>query len=449
MYVDLTDIKEAPLNLKKSLLASCVVLASLNVYSQTLEQAVAITLATNPEIKSTYNEFQSAVKQADASTGAYLPSLDLDAGIGYEGINPAESTGRQDSDLTRKEATLSLTQLLWDGNATLNDMDRTAAEAESIRFQLLSDAADLALQVTQVYLDAVKATEILALSESNLAVHKEIYRDIQRRADSGIGSTADVSQVEARIAKAHGNLLAAQNNLIDTHTQFRRLVGQEPLGLIYPRADETKLPLSLSDALVVAYDNHPVIKVSQVDVDSARFQYKQSKGNYYPTLSIEASQTWRDDAGGDRGSSDETLAMLRMRYNLFNGGSDRDLSERAAYQLNQAKDLRDNAFRQVEESLRLSWSALDLTLQQKNFLADHVDSASETVIAYEKQYRIGQRTLLDLLNTENELFEARKDYLDAHYAEQYAKYRVMNATGNLLDALLVDTPKEWTVRVEY
>ncbi len=437
------------MNLKKSLIASCVVLASFTAYSQTLEQAVAITLATNPELKSTFNEFKSAVKQADAATGAYLPSLDLDAGIGYEGIDPANSTGRNDTDLTRKEATISLTQLLWDGNATLNDMDRTAADAESVRFQLLADASDLALQVTQVYLDAVKATEILALSESNLAVHKEIYRDIQRRAQSGIGSTADVSQVEARIAKAHGNLLAAQNNLVDTHTQFTRLVGQQPLGLIYPRADETKLPLSLQDALVEAFEKHPVIKVSMVDVDSARFQYKQSKGNYYPTFSIEASQTWRDDAGGDRGRSEETLAMLRMRYNLYNGGSDSDLSERAAYQLNQAKDLRDNAYRQVEESLRLSWSALDLTLQQKNFLADHVDSASETVIAYEKQYRIGQRTLLDLLNTENELFEARKDYLDAHYAEQYAKYRVMNATGNLLDALLVDTPEEWTERVEY
>ncbi|TMX38381.1 TolC family outer membrane protein [Vibrio sp. Hep-1b-8] len=437
------------MNWKKSLIASGVLLACLSVQAQTLEQAVAITLATNPEIKSTFNEFQSAVKQADASTGAYLPSLDLDAGIGYEGINPAESTGRSDTDLTRKEASISLTQLLWDGNATLNDMDRTAADAESIRYQLIADASDIALRVTQVYLDAVKATEVLALSESNLAVHKEIYRDISRRASSGIGSTADVSQVEARLAKAHGNLLAAQNNLIDTHTQFRRIVGQEPLGLIYPRADESKLPLSLTDALVEAFDKHPVIKVSQVDVDSARFQYKQSKGNYFPTLSIEASQTWRDDAGGDRGSSDETLAMLRMRYNLYNGGSDSDLSERAAFQLNQAKDFRDNAYRQVEESLRLSWSALDLTLQQKSFLADHVDSASETVIAYQKQYQIGQRTLLDLLNTENELFEARKDYLDAHYAEQYAKYRVMNATGNLLDALLVDTPEAWTKRVEY
>ena len=166
-------------------------------------------------------------------------------------------------------------------------------------------------------------------------------------------------------------------------------------------------------------------------------------------MSVEASQTWRDDAGGDLGNSNESLAMLRLRYNLFNGGSDSALSERAAYQINKAKDLRDNFYRQVEEGLRLSWNALDLTLQQKNFLADHVDSASATVIAYEKQYRIGQRTLLDLLNTENELFEARKDYLDAHYSEQYAKYRVMNATGILLNALLVDVPKEWTKEVEY
>lgn len=89
------------------------------------------------------------------------------------------------------------------------------------------------------------------------------------------------------------------------------------------------------------------------------------------------------------------------------------------------------------------------TLQQKEFLSDHVDSASETVIAYEKQYKIGQRTLLDVLNTQNELFEARKDYLDAKYAEQFAKYRVMNATGQLLSALRVEVPQEWLDKVEY
>ncbi len=437
------------MNWKYPLLMSCAAALPLHAYAQTLEQAVAITLATNPEIKSIFNEYLSSVKDNKASSGAYLPKIGVDAGIGYEGINPPTGTGRENTDLTRKEASITFTQLIWDGSSTWHDIDRTAADAESIRWQIFADASDIALRVTQIYLDAVKATEVLALSESNLAVHKQIYKDIKRRVDSGVGSTADLSQIEARISKAHGNLLAAQNNLFDAHTQFRRLVGQEPLGLIYPRADESKLPLSLDDALINAFDHHPVVKVANTDVDSARFQYKQSKGNFFPTFSIEASHTWRDDAAGDEGSTDETLAMLRMRFNLYNGGSDNALSERAAYQLNKSKDLRENAYRQVEEGLRLSWSALDLTLQQKDFLSDFVDSTSQTVIAYEKQYQIGQRTLLDLLNTENELFEARKDYLDAHYAEQYAKYRVMNATGNLLDALLVDIPEEWTKRVEY
>ena len=151
------------------------------------------------------------------------------------------------------------------------------------------------------------------------------------------GQPADLTQVEARIAKAQGNLLAAQNNLFDTHTQFRRLVGQEPLGLLYPRADVSKIPLSLTDALVDAFDNHPVIKIASADVDSARFQYKQSKGPNYPTLSLEARQTWRDDAGGDEGSASETVAMLRLKYNLYNGGSDSDRTESAAYQLNRCQ----------------------------------------------------------------------------------------------------------------
>ncbi|MDA0118683.1 TolC family outer membrane protein [Vibrio sp. T11.5] len=434
------------MNWNRIKLLSVVTMLSFPAQSQTLEQAVAYTITNNPDIKASYNEYMSKLYDAKASSGAYLPSIDLDAGIGYEKVDLASGT---EDELTRKEATLSLTQLIWDGSATLNDMDRTAADAESVRLQLLADSQDIALEVTDIYLNATKAYEVLALSESNLAVHKEIYSDIKKRVDSGIGSTADLSQVEARLAKAHSNLLAAQNNLYDIHTQFTRIVGQSPQALIFPRADEYAIPFSVDEALDFAFKNHPVIKVAQSDVDSARFQYDQTKGVNYPTLSIEANQIWRDDAGGIRGNSNESSAMLRMRYNLYNGGSDSDRTESAAYQLNKAKDFRDRTFRSLEEGLRLSWSALDLTLQQKEFLADQVDSASETVVAYEKQYKLGKRTLLDLLNTENELFEARKDYLDAKYAEQYAKYRVMNATGGLLAALRVDTPENWNKAVEY
>lgn len=70
--------------------------------------------------------------------------------------------------------------MIWDGSATLNDMDRTAAEAEADRYQLLADASNMALEVAKIYLDATKASEILTLSENNLAIHKDIYRDIKK-----------------------------------------------------------------------------------------------------------------------------------------------------------------------------------------------------------------------------------------------------------------------------
>ncbi|GAM75580.1 agglutination protein [Vibrio ishigakensis] len=432
--------------IKLSALALATMLSHA-VSAQSLEQAISHTLKTNPEVKASYNDFMSYVYDNKAAVREYYPKLDLTAGVGWE--NYQADVSDRDDDYTAIDASIKLTQLIWDGSGTLNNMDRTAAEAESLRYKVLSDASDKALEVAKIYLDALKAYEILALSESNLATHKEIYADIKKRTESGVGSTADLSQVQARIAKAHGNLLAAQNNLFDTHTQFTRIVGQSPQGLVFPRADSNAIPLTITEAIELAIEKHPVIKTAQVDVDAAKFQYKQSNSPNLPTFTIEAGYDYFDDAEGVAGRRDEMNATLRMRYNLFNGGVDSANKDRAAYQMNKAKDLRDRAFRTVEEGLRLSWSALDLTLQEKEFLADHVDAASETVVAYDKQYKIGRRTLLDLLNTENELFESRKGYVDALYAEQYAKFRVLNATGTLLESLLVDVPEEWNTAVEY
>nr|WP_243694218.1 TolC family outer membrane protein [Vibrio viridaestus] len=426
------------------MLVGASVFASTNVLSQTLEQAIALTLSSNPELKSSFNQYQSRLHDIDSAKGSYLPSVDLDAGIGYEGLDPASSNSKEATDMTRKEATVSLSQLIWDGSSTINNIHRTQSEAEADRYQLLADASDKALSVAKVYLDAYEAKEVLDLSQDNLAIHKKIYSDIKRKAELGLGSTADVSQVEARIAKAEANLLAAQNNYFDTLTQFEQLVGEPPQDLIYPEIDMSQMPQDLDQATNIAFTTHPTIKVSQMDVTAAKFQYKQAKAPNMPTFSIDASHSIRNDAGGYEGESSETTAMLRMKYNLYSGGSDQANIKSFAYKLNQAKDLREKAFRDVKEGLTLSWHSLEFTKKQMEFLSKHVDTVSETVVAYQKQYQIGQRTLLDLLNSQNELFEARKDYLDAKYTQQYAKYRVYNAIGDLLKTLRVEIPEQWS-----
>ncbi|MHA6607781.1 TolC family outer membrane protein [Photobacterium damselae] len=415
------------------------------VMAQSLEQAVAETLASNPEIKSAFNEFMSRDSMIDAAKGDYLPSVDLSAGVGYNNYDNKLGTK---GELDPRRAEISIRQLLWDGSITWNNINRNQSETEAQRYQLLSDAQDKALKATEVYLDVLRAESVLKLSEANYKVHQHMYVDIKKRADAGIGSTADLAQVEGRLARSQTNLLAAQSNLNDKTTEFARTIGTMPNNLVTPEVDVTFIPASLDEALKIAKENNPVMGVASNDIDAAQYQYKQAKGNFYPSFDIEASQEWGNELNGSRGDTDEFKAMLNMRYNLYNGGSDAAKSRQAAYQLNKSKDIRDRAIRMLNEGTKLSWSAMQLANNQTKYLQEHVDAAARTVIAYEKQFKIGQRTLLDVLNTENELFESRKAYLNAHYDGILAKYRVLNATGTILNEMRVDIPTEWTTSVK-
>lgn len=410
------------------------------VMAQSLEQAVVHTLSSNPDIRSAYNEFMSRSELIDSSTGKYLPSVDLEAGIGYE--NYDNKLGSQ-GDFDPRNAKISLRQLIWDGSITYNDIQRNKAEAEAQRYQLLSDAQDMALDTTESYLGVLQAQEILTLSEANFLVHQRIYKDIKRRSDSGVSSTADLSQVEGRLASSNSNLLSAQSNVNDAKVAFSRIVGAYPEALEKPEVDANYVVSSLAEAINKAQENNPVVYIASNDISAARYQYEQAKGSYYPAFNFETSQEWGDELNGSDGDTDEFKVMLTMRYNLYNGGADEAESRRAAYQISQSKDIRDRALRMLDEGTRLAWSAMQLASAQTEFLKAHVDSSTRTLLAYEKQFKIGQRTLLDVLNTENELFESRKAFLSAHYSGILAQYRVLNATGLLLNAMRVDVPENW------
>ena len=118
-------------------------------------------------------------------------------------------------------------------------------------------------------------------------------------------------------------------------------------------------------------------------------------------------------------------------------------SKKIDSKINEAKEIQQRANRQVVEGATLAWNAYEMLSPQKLYIRDHVIASKQTQVAYAQQFNLGQRTLLDLLDTENELFEARKDYLQTEYDEIIAKYRVLNSTGRLLESLRVTRPDVW------
>ncbi|AEY02306.1 type I secretion outer membrane protein, TolC [Oceanimonas sp. GK1] len=433
--------------MRKSAIAVLVGAAMvLPAHGQTLEEAVTQTLMTHPKVKEAFHLYQSRQYDQDEAFAGYLPKLDANAGIGYEYTDsPGVRDGdlRADKTLTRKEAGLSLRQMLFDGFKTPSNVHRTRAEADAQRYMLLSDAENIALRVAEVYLDVLRQDEIVELSRRNLETHEQILSDIQRRTNSGVGSTADLNQINGRVARAYSNMTAAENNLRDAQSQFMSLVNDMPGDLRQPQPDANYVPPTLEDALVMAQENHPTLMSASFDVEAAHQQHRDAKSGFYPTVNLELDSNWNDDIDGVRGHNNDFTAMVRMRYNLFNGGADLARSRSTSALEMQAKDIHMNAHRQVEEGMRLAWAAYESLGRQKDFLRRHVESSFDTVDAYKKQFSLGNRTLLDVLNTENELFEARRSYINAEYDQLLAEYRIMNASGRLLEALRFTQPDQW------
>ncbi|MCL1062760.1 TolC family outer membrane protein [Shewanella benthica] len=450
--------------LKRSALALAVgaLILPASAYSQTLEQAVAHTLDTNPEIRIAFNRFKAREEQVNQAIAGYMPTIDISGGYGWEQTNSPSTrrkAGQGDVDnegvieLERGEAGFSIKQMLFDGFYTSSEVDRYSFEASAEQWALFAAAEDMALDVAKVYVNYIKSEQVLTLAEKNLLSHQDIYAQIKERTDSGLGSIADLSQITGRRARANANVISAKNNFYDARAQFVRVVEKQPEDLIVPVPDDDMIPEDLITSVQLAQDNHPILKSATSDINAAKNERESALSNYYPKLSLELDGNWNNDLDGEDGfnqfsqnvggHSNDLVAMVRIKYNLFSGGKDRAREKEASYKIGEAKEIRERAYRQVVEGVSLAWNAYELLVPQKMYIRDHVVAAKDTQVAYSQQFNLGQRTLLDLLDTENELFEARKDYLEAEYDEILSEYRILNATGRLLESLRVTRPDVW------
>ena len=442
-----------------------LILLPLSAQSQTLEQAVAHTLDTNPDLRVAFNRFKAREEQVNQAIAGYMPTIDVNGGYGYEQTDSVSTRRRPNigevdskgvAELNPGEFGVSIKQMLFDGFYTSSEVDRYSFEASADQWALLAAAEDMALDVSKVYLNYLRTDEVLKLAEKNLNSHKEIYDQIKQRTDSGLGSIADLSQISGRLARANANVISARNNLLDAKAQYVKIVASAPADLILPVPDADMLPKDLSSGIIVAQENHPILKSAANDISAAENERSSVQSNYYPQVSLELNGNWNNDISGEDGisgagafrsdvggHSNDLVAMVRVRYNLFAGGKDLAREKETAYKLGEAKEIRQRAQREVVEGVNLAWNAFEMLAPQKQYIRDHVVAAKDTQTAYAQQFNLGQRSLLDLLDTENELFEARKDYLQAEYDEVIAKYRVLNSTGRLLDSLRVTRPDAW------
>jgi len=401
-----------------------------------LEEVVQQTLASNPDVEAARKELLAREYEIKGAKSGYRPTIDAELGVGYEWTK-SPATANESVELTRKEAALRLRQLIYAGGEVSKEVARQRARYESAKFQAAATEANTALRATEVYLNVIRQSELLVLLRDSLDTHQNIFDQMQLRSDAGVGSQSDLDQIAARLALAKSNYLAGDNNLKDAVTNFYRVVGYVPDQDVLMVPSEMTVTASLEDALSRAYEQHPQLLSANADILAAEAQYDASTVGNYPRVSLEADRTWNDDIDGIEGTNEDLVVALRLRYRLYGGGETSARKKQTAELLEQAIAIRNSTKRQVEESLRLSWYAHQATSQQIEFLSDYVDTVQATKEAYEKQFSINRRTFLDLLNTQNELLEARQNYVNIKHDKLFSQYRIAHGEGQLGNKVVI------------
>jgi len=339
---------------------------------------------------------------------------------------------------------LSLKQMLFDGFDTRYSAQRQQARVDAAAHRVQETSDTVALRTVEVFLDVFRRQSLVELAKDNLVVHQKILEQIQALFDKGAGRKADVKQAESREALAVANLLQAQGQLRDTETNYQRVTGTPPQNLetAQHQAVEQALPANEKSALEQAVLRHPSVQAAQSELQAAQAAYEQARSYAMPKLDLELSASRNNNLDGVESKNNDVSALLRMRYNLYRGGADRARRMESAERVSAAKATLQRAQRTVEEDLRLNWNAFHTIQERLGYLEKHVAASQEVVNAYEQQFKLGQRSLLDVLDAKNELYNAKSALISAHYGKTISLYRLLANTGQLLSVLGVEALPE-------
>ncbi len=402
---------------------------------------VVDSISAHPEVKEKVHAYRRVLNDRTIAESGWRPSVDLQASTGYFNT---ETPGTNDEavDYNSSSVELSLTQNLFNGYDTTNQIAQTKASITAALYDVYDSADNIGLQAVKAYLGVLKHRRLHQLATGNVAAHQKILAQIRERNLSGVGRRSQLQQTEGRLAGAQASLIAQQNNLEDAATSLHQILGRyvDPDSLLEP--DLPSVPAKTLEELTdQALINHPAMRVADSQIVAAQSDYRRSQKTRYPNLDLRLATEYGNDLDrndGLDGSSEETSLVLNLTYNFYSGGKNDAESQKKVSVVYERKEFAARVRRQIINTLRLSWTADDLLVEQLIFLNAHVIKAGQTVESYREEFFIGQRDLLDLLDAENELNRTRNQYAEARFDSYGARYRVYESIGGLFEATNVE-----------
>src|SRR5882724_5238190 len=341
---------------------------------------------------------------------------------------------------------LVVRQLIFDGFASIHDIWRQSARVNAAAFRVRERTELLALDGAEAYIDVVRYLRLVALADQNIATHEKIFSNVNSRFAGGRAGEGDLEQSRERVENARAQLSEFRKSLDDARSKYRKVVGLEPINVRFP-GPLGGMPRSKDEALAVAIRFNATILAAQADADAAKHEFRATDGNFAPKFFLQGSATHFDNSfpyvaapGLPSVIHNDYSGKVVMSWHIFRGGQDTWNRSEKAERFTQATMAHAKLQRDAVESIDKAWSARTITVARIADLTRQLEADRKTIAAFDKEYELGQRSLIDLLNAQNQYFNAAVSLTSARGVVVFADYQLLAAMGTLLEYLKAPPP---------
>jgi len=407
-----------------------------------LVDAVKEILDTNPAALEKLKEYNASVFERNHSSAGFRPSVEISAETGYQRISNA-STYFDSEDNWVTGAGITVRQRLLDGGYTKNDVKAKSALAKARLFNYCEETNKLAFTAIEAYINLLKYDWLRQLAAENIAVHQRILESVKARVQAGTGGSAALSRVQGRLAAAQSKLIGRSNDYKKALYVYHQLLGRyvDASELVLPEFNTALFPTDLQQAFKRQIDNHPSLIAADFDLKNRKMQYKRDKSSFYPHLNLELSHDWEQDYNGVEGEINDTRVMLKLDYQLYAGGAHQSLTQKNRSLIHKQQQVRNRLKRALLKDLQLTWSGYKFLDEQAATLRKSMFFTREALNSYKEEFNLGKRNLINILDAENEYQNSRAAFAASRYDQITAKYRVLFATGTLVQDLNLTSPE--------
>jgi adhesin transport system outer membrane protein len=408
-----------------------------------INDAISLAVLTNPgvgEAAANRRAIESTLRQAQ---GFLLPQVRLDSGIGPEKFTQAggRAPAGNGTWFDGKEVSVVVRQILFDGFASIHEIWRQSARVNAAAFRVLERTELIALDAAESYIDVVRFLRLVALANQNIANHEELFSNVQSRFSGGRAGEGDLQQALERVEAAKATREEFRRGLDDARSKFRKIIGFEAINLRFP-APLRGLPRSKDDALAVALRSNPTLLAAESDKQAAREAFRVTDGAFVPNVLLEGRASRGYDTNSFIGRRDDVSGKIVMSWDIFRGGQDAwrrvEMAERYTEETMRHARLQRDALEAIDKA----WAARTITADRIAALKRQLVAERKTIAIYREEYEIGRRSLIDLLNAENQYFGSAVSLTSARGVIVFADYQLLAAMGFLLNYLRTPPPVE-------